>query len=519
MTMPPTTFPLIYQINPRILLGEATGGRAATLDDLPDALLDGAAARGFGWIWPLGVWQTGEAGRLAAHAPENLASYRVDLPDMRDDDIHSSPFAITAYQVHRDFGGDPALLRLRERMARRDQRLLLDFVPNHVALDHPFIETHPEYFIAGSEDDLRREPQSYAAVTTSRGREILAHGRDPNFPGWRDTLQLNYRHAGLREAMLDELGRVAERCDGVRCDMAMLLEPDVIGRVWGDRARPRDGTPPVDEPFWPAAIARVRQRHPGFLFVAEVYWGLEWRLQQAGFDFTYDKCLYDRLRAGFAGPVRDHLAADPAFRDRSLRFLENHDELRAATAFPPDRHRAAAVLAFLAPGAHLFHEGQLEGRRAHASIQLARRAAEAPDEALRAFYERLLGCLRRPEVRGEGASWHLVTCRPAGAGDPPDPIQATDPTDPTWKTFIVSTWEAPGGKLLVVVNFGPGPARCNVPFEPSELEGRTRQDRTLSLTDLLSEARSQRDGATLAREGLTLDLPAWGVQILEVKAV
>ena len=519
MTMPPTTFPLIYQINPRILLGEATGGRAATLDDLPDALLDGAAARGFGWIWPLGVWQTGEAGRLAAHAPENLASYRVDLPDMRDDDIHSSPFAITAYQVHRDFGGDPALRRLRERMARRDQRLLLDFVPNHVALDHPFIETHPEYFIAGSEDDLRREPQSYAAVTTSRGREILAHGRDPNFPGWRDTLQLNYRHAGLREAMLDELGRVAERCDGVRCDMAMLLEPDVIGRVWGDRARPRDGTPPVDEPFWPAAIARVRLRHPGFLFVAEVYWGLEWRLQQAGFDFTYDKCLYDRLRAGIAGPVRDHLAADPAFRDRSLRFLENHDELRAATAFPPDQHRAAAVLAFLAPGAHLFHEGQLEGRRAHASIQLARRAAEAPDEALRAFYERLLGCLRRPEVRGEGASWHLVTCRPAGAGDPPDPTHATDPTDPTWETFIVSTWESPGGKLLVVVNFGPGPARCNVPFEPSELEGRTRQDRTLSLTDLLSEARSQRDGATLAREGLTLDLPAWGVQILEVKAV
>ncbi len=174
--------------------------------------------------------------------------------------------------------------------------------------------------------------------------------------------------------MQDQLLRVADRCDGVRCDMAMLLEPEVIARTWGDRARPADGSPPVDAPFWPEAIARVRRQHPGFLFLAEVYWGLDWRLQQQGFDFTYDKTLYDRLRAGAADPVRAHLRAEPAFADHCARFLENHDEPRAAAAFPPDQHRAAAALTYLVPGLRFFHEGQLEGRRARAVIQLTRRA-------------------------------------------------------------------------------------------------------------------------------------------------
>jgi Alpha amylase, catalytic domain len=493
------TFPLLYQVNPRILLGELGRVGGSTLDDLPDSLLDGARARGFDWIWPVGVWQTGEAGRRAANAPANLEWYRKDLPDLRADDIGSSPFAITAYDVHRDLGDDPALARLRERLKRRAQHLLLDFVPNHVALDHPWTQSHPEYFIAGSEEDLQRAPESYVAIATPRGRQIFAHGRDPNFPGWTDTLQLNYRHGGLREAMTRELERVADRCDGVRCDMAMLLEPDVIARTWGDRARPGDGTPPVDEPFWPAAIARIRRRHPGFLFIAEVYWDLDWRLQQEGFDFTYDKSLYDRLRAGVARPVRDHLAADPAFRDRALRFLENHDEARAAAVFPPDRHRAAALLTFLSPGAHLVHEGQLEGRRAHAPIQLSRRALEPPDEALRAFYDRLLACLRRPEVAGPDSAWRLLSCRPA------------EPDDGTWDSFIVSTWEAAAGTLLVVVNFGPQPARCLAPFDPPGLEGRA-----LRLTDLLSDPRAEREVAAPGRQGLPLELPPWGAQVLAI---
>lgn len=501
--VPGSRFPLLYQVNPRILLGEtaAADARPPTLDALPDDLFDRAAARGFSWIWMLGVWQTGPAGQRSARAPASRADLQRSLPDLRDADIVGSPFAIVGYDVHRDFGGDPALARLRERMHRRELRLLVDFIPNHIALDHPWVDAHPEFLIEGDEDDLRREPQNYVALQTARGRRIFAHGRDPNFSGWNDTLQLNHRHGGLREAMIAELGRIAERADGARCDMAMLLEPEVIARTWGERARPRDGTAPVDLPFWPEAIARIRARQPQFLFVAEAYWDLEGVLQEEGFDFTYAKQLYDRLRAAEARPVREHLGAAPAFRDRTLHFLENHDEPRAAAIFPPEIHRAAAVVSFLVPGLRFFHEGEFEGRQAHAAIHLARRMEEKPDEALGDFYERLLACLRRPETH-EGV-WRLCACRAAWGGNA------------TWDNFIAFTWQGAGKqkdeKLLAAINYGPTRGQCYAEVALGDLE-----QGVIVLTDLLGDARYEREGRTLAREGLYLDLPAWGYNVFKV---
>jgi glycosidase len=337
--MPPL-YPSLYQVNTRVYLGELGRalGRPATLDDWPDAELDRLAARGFDWLWPLGVWQTGAAGRICARTALDWTPVRAVLPDLSDADIVSSPFAITAYAANADFGGDGALGRLRERLRKRGVRLLLDFVPNHTAPDHPWVASHPEYYVHGTEDDLRREPQNYCR----RGGAILAYGRDPYFPGWTDTLQLNYRHPGLRAAMTRELCSVAERCDAVRCDMAMLVLPDVIARTWGRRPLP-DGAAPVDDPFWPEATATVRARRPDFVFMAEAYWDLEWTLQQQGFDYTYDKRLYDRLHERSAGATRGHLCADSGYQLRSVRFLENHDEPRAAAAFDPEVYRAAAA--------------------------------------------------------------------------------------------------------------------------------------------------------------------------------
>ncbi|MGH7343588.1 MAG: alpha-amylase family glycosyl hydrolase, partial [Candidatus Rokuibacteriota bacterium] len=324
-------------------------------------------------MWLLGVWQTGDAGRaVSRRRPEWQAEYREALVDFRPADVSGSPFAVHEYLVHRDLGGPSALGRLLARLRARNVRLMLDFVPNHTALDHPWTREHPEFFVHGSEDDLRREPHNYLRVDTGTGPRVLAHGRDPNFPGWPDTLQLNYRHAGLREAMARLLGRIADECDGVRCDMAMLVRPDVIERTWGERSRPVDGSPAVDAPFWPGVIEQVRRRRPDFVFMAEVYWDLESALQQDGFDYTYDKRLYDLLRATDVEAIVAHLRADPEYQRRSVRFLENHDEPRAAATFPPDTHRAAAVLALLAPGLRLLHEGQLTGRRIRASNHLRR---------------------------------------------------------------------------------------------------------------------------------------------------
>jgi glycosidase len=495
------TNPLLYQINTRVFLNEraAALGRPATFDDVTDDYLDGVANRGFAWIWFLGVWQTGLAAQQISRSNPGLAAaYRHTLPDLREEDVCGSPFAIVEYAVSRDFGGDAALARLRERMSRRGLKLLLDFVPNHTAPDHPWVTQHPAYYVHGSEEDLARQPHNYVRVSSGRQSTILAHGRDPYFDGWQDTLQLNYFHAGFREAQVRVLGAVADRCDGVRCDMAMLVQPEVFRRTWGDRARPADGSPAREAPFWPEAIAAIRRRHGDFLFVAEVYWDMEWELQQAGFDYTYDKRLYDRLRTGAATPVREHLMADPAFQNRSLRFLENHDEPRAAATFPRLMHRAAAAVTLLARGMRFFYEGELEGRRQHVSMHLGRRPVEPADEELRAFYARLLECLARPEVHD--GEWRLLPCRPAWAGNG------------TSDQFVASSWHLDERRLLTVVNYGPSPGQCYVPLDLPGLPGRS-----FMLVDLVGPVAYRREGDALANPGLYLDLPAWGHHIFDLR--
>jgi hypothetical protein len=337
-------------------------------------------------------------------------------------------------------------------------------------------------------------------MKTGRGSEILAHGRDPYFDGWTDTLQLNYRHAGFREAQIGQIGSVADRCDGVRCDMAMLLQPQIFQRTWGDRSRPSDGSPPRDVPFWPEAIAAIRRRHSDFTFIAEVYWDMEWELQQAGFDFTYDKRLYDRLRAGVATPVREHLMADGSFQDHSLRFLENHDEPRAATVFAPAVHRAAAVITFFCRGMRFFHEGELDGRKVHVSMHVGRRPFEPADLEMQAFYGRLLEGLKRPEVHD--GDWRLWSCRQAWAGNP------------THEQFIVSSWQAGERRLLSVVNYGGSQGQCYVSLGMPGLAGRM-----FALVDQFGPVQYERQGDGLAGNGLYLDMPPWGYHLFDVRPI
>ncbi|MFL5416622.1 MAG: alpha-amylase family glycosyl hydrolase, partial [Myxococcales bacterium] len=292
--------------------------------------MDELARRGFDWIWLLSVWRTGAASRaLSRRNAAWLAEFQAVLPDLTEEDISGSGFAISAYEVDEALGGREALAEFRTRLAARGLRLMLDFVPNHTALDHPWVSAHPEFYVEGSEEDLTRSPQNYSRVETDYGPRILAHGRDPNFPGWPDTLQLNYSNPVLQAAQLAEMVSIAEQCDGLRCDMAMLLLPEVFQRSW--RLTPA--------PFWPKAIAAVRRSNPEFTFLAEAYWGLEWELQQQGFDYCYDKRLYDRLRTANATSIRAHLAAGVDYQARLARFLENHDEPRAAAVFPWPRHQ------------------------------------------------------------------------------------------------------------------------------------------------------------------------------------
>lgn len=484
-------YPSLYQINTRVWLTELsqTLGRRATLDDVPDAELDRLSAAGFDWVWLLSVWTTGsEAQQISRSNPEWRREFQATLPDLCDDDIAGSGFAVTGYTVHPNLGGDAALARLRERLRKRGLRLMLDFVPNHMGLGHPWVEEHPEFFVAGTEFDLARAPQNYTWVKRHSGDLLLAHGRDPYFPGWPDTLQINYGNPAAQEAMIDELTRIAGQCDGVRCDMAMLVLPEVFERTWGVKT----------DSFWPRATARVREQSPDFCFMAEVYWDLEWTLQQQGFNYAYDKRLYDRLRDGGARPVREHFLAGLDYQDKLARFLENHDEPRAAAVFAPDVHRAAAAITYLSPGLRFFHQGQFEGRKLRISPHLVRGPHEPTEEALRQFYERLLAVVRRPVVRD--GRWQLLECRSAWAGNG------------TADSFIAFSWEgAETRRLLVAVNYSAHASQCRIRPPFADLRGATWR-----LQDLLGDAVYDRSGDELAADGLYLDVGPWQVHAFDV---
>lgn len=491
MIMAAPRYPALYQLNTRVLLTHLSLalGRPATLDDIPDAELDRVAGMGFDWIWLLSVWRTGPAGqRVSRENHEWRREFEETLPDLREEDIAGSGFAITGYTVHPALGGDAALARLRERLTARGLRLLLDFVPNHTGLDHPWVEDHPEYYVPGTDLDLARAPQNYTLVKRKRGDLLLAYGRDPYFAGWPDTLQLDYSNPATQEAMIGELLRIAGQCDGVRCDMAMLVLPDVFERTWGRRV-------PL---FWPSATASVRQTHPDFLFMAEVYWDLEWTMQQQGFDYAYDKRLYDRLREGHARPVREHFHAGLDYQNKLARFLENHDEPRAAATFAPEVHEAAAVITFLSPGLRFFHQGQFEGRRKRISPHLVRGPEEPTDAALSQFYDRLLAALREPAVRD--GEWRLLDCTSAWEGNW------------TRECFVAYAWTGQDGeRRLVAVNYSDHQSQCHVAIPWTDLEGHVWQ-----LRDRMGAAVYERSGSDLAAHGLYLDIPAWAYHVFDV---
>jgi hypothetical protein len=213
-------YPSLFQFDTRVWQTERSPvlGRTASLDDLSDDELDRLVDRGFDWLWLLSVWQTGPAGRRVSRAhPGWRREFEARVPDVREEDIAGSGFAVTAYAVLSSLGGDAALARLHERLRQRGLRLMLDFIPNHTALDHPWVDAHPEYYVAASEADLARSPGDYTRVRRPDGDRVLAHGRDPYFPGWPDTLQLDFAEPATQAAMLAELLGIATRCDGVRC--------------------------------------------------------------------------------------------------------------------------------------------------------------------------------------------------------------------------------------------------------------------------------------------------------------
>ena len=480
--------PLIYEINTWVWLHELSqkAGRSITLGNVPDQEWDALASYGFDAVWCMGVWERSPTGIKISMCNESLvADFRRALPDFAPEDNVGSPYCVRDYVVDRHLGGSKGLAAARQKLADRGMRLVLDFVPNHVAHDHRWVTEHSEYFIRGTEEDLARAPGEYQRV----GENIVALGRDPYFPPWPDVVQLNAFHPGLRKAATETVVSIAAQCDGMRCDMAMLLINRIFERTWGDRA----GLAPKTD-YWPELIADVRQRHPNVLFIAEAYWDMEWELQRLGFDYCYDKRLYDRLEHGGAESVRLHLCAEAAYQGKLVRFLENHDEPRAAATFSTQQARAAAVTVSTLQGTILFHEGQFEGRRVRLPVFLRRRPEEVEDCDLQAFYKRLLQTLRSPSLRD--GEWRL--CERTGW-----------PDNRTYLNLVACCWTKDKQHHLIIANLSSDRSQGNVRIPVPNLSGRLWR-----MTDTMSGAVYDRNGQELDDTGLYVDLDAWEFHVL-----
>lgn len=481
--------PVLYEINTWVWLNTLSRqyDDHITLKNIPDEVLDDLAEIGLDGVWLMGIWARSPRG--TQQAKQYMHEYKPVLPDITEADIVGSPYAIYDYTVDRHLGGKSALKALRQRLAERGLRLILDYVPNHMGIDHPWVREHPSYLMQGIAKDLVRHPIDFYAAQDAWGRSmVMAHGRDPYFSGWSDTVQVNAFDPGYRRAALQTLLDIGTQCDGVRCDMAMLLINRIFANTWQGYYN-EESIPQVE--FWHEIIPQVKGAYPDFLFMAEVYWNMEYELQNMGFDYTYDKTLYDRLCNSKARDVRVHLIADIGYQRKLVRFIENHDEPRAYERLGAEKSRPAATIVTTLPGMTLLHDGQFTGQQAKLPVQIGRQPDESVDEGLRDFYERLLREVQA-DIYQQGA-WRLFNLFPAWSDNP------------TYDNLVAYGWKDDHEHRLVVVNLAN--VRSQALINLSIWHGIAESNWLLE--DTLNGHSYPRSGDEMTHPGLFIDLAAY----------
>lgn len=409
-------------------------GKDLTLGEIPSQEWQQIADQGFDFVWMMGVWRRSEGARQCALE---------EITGWKPEDIAGSPYAVADYSLDPFLGNPADLEKLKKSLNHYGLGLILDYVPNHLALDHKRTVTNPECF-----------------VQTAPG--VFAQGKDPHFPLWMDTVQINFFSTQARQMALQDLKRIAKWADGVRCDMAMLGLSRIFEKTWGKFSK---GPRPPQE-FWKEIISLIRKKFPGFLFMAEAYWDTEWELQQLDFDFTYDKRLYDRLLNGPASEIKAHLKAGLDFQNKCVRFIENHDEKRAMEVFGREKSYAAAAMIATLPGLRFFHDGQFQGKKIFVPVQIVREPAETADPVTENFYRKLFALTAEP-IFHEGR-WQLH--------------------ETTSENLLCWSWQLGQEIRLVVINYSDHPVQGKIRFpetwqeeelavdlEPWEAHNRTKQ--------------------------------------------
>lgn len=481
------TFPFLHSMSQKYQ-------HKMSLGEIPLEEWQRYADRGFDLIWLMGIWQRSPAARkLALENTELREAYQRALPDWSRGDVAGSPYSVYRYTPDKRLGRKSELAILKDRLNSLGLGLILDFVPNHLALDHAWTLSHPGRFIRVSRKAVREHPDWF--YRTENG-DFLAHGRDPHFAPWTDTAQVNFYSKDMRRALIRELLKIADAADGVRCDMALLGLNSVFQRTWGEVHKPRMA--PLTE-FWSDAISAVKARHPEFIFIAEVYWGLDSELRELGFDFTYDKVLYDRLRHDMPPKIAEYIFDNAAGLQQAVHFIENHDEPRAAEAFGVERSLAAAVAVCTMPGIRLLYDGQAEGKGIHLPVQLARAPQEEGIQEVARYYRTLL-----KSCRTEAFRYGVFT-----------PLE----TDPAWEgndshdKMLCWCWSHEQQFKLVAINYSKFDVQARVRL-PLSLENKN----TVSCYDELVGETYNSAADEVREPGLYVGLGPWQSQVLDIKS-
>jgi|SRR5690348_1080897 len=486
--------PNLYEISTWAWLEKlsARTGRIVKLGNIPDTEWDALAQLGFNAVWLMGVWRRSpESRRIALADAANVPQYDRALRGWKPEDVVGSPYAVAEYVPDPRTGTWAELDGVREKLHARGMALFLDFVGNHTALDHPWTREHPDFYVQGTETDFGSDPSLFYRIGTAKQSRFLAHGKDPYFPPWKDTAQLNHFSAPMRAAELATLRTIAEHCDGVRCDMAMLHLHDIFEKNW---SRFLKGVAPPTTEFWTEAHAAA----PDLILLAEAYWGTERRLLDLGFSFAYDKGLYDAMRDIAVPGVRSLLRDDLGYQSHLTRFLENHDEARCAAVFSAERMASVGTLMGTLPGMRLYHQGELDGLKIQLPITLRMAADEPPDPQTAAFFAKILPLTA--ENAFHNGVWNLLVVTPEGDA-PPDGL-------------ITYEWRSENSWKVIAVNLTNQTLQGRVHFE-----GRSLSAKEYVFYDQLNDVRYIREGDEVRGAGLFVRREAFQAHIFDVSPV
>ncbi len=482
----------IYEINTRVWIKRFAKG--ITLGNIPEKTFIEIANLGFDAVWLMGIWKTSEnLIEKCCFTPDLISSYNKALNDWEKKDIIGSPYAIDAYEVNPVFGKTSDLIKLKEKLNGIGLKLFLDFVPNHFSAETRYIKSNPQLFLQGDEELLNRDSLSFYKPENSE--KVFVHGRDPFFLPWTDTVQVNFFSEETRHFLANELLNIAQFCDGIRCDMAMLPLNNVFYNTWLGLINKYEYKKP-DEEFWKVAISKVKEKYPDFVFIAETYWDLEYQLQKLGFDFTYDKQLTDRLLSGDVANIKSYLLAEHEYQMKSVRFIENHDEERAVTKFGKEKSLAAAVVISTIKGLKLYYDGQLEGKKIKLPVQLGKEPEEKVSERVGSYYHKLLE-ITNCDIFKKG-KWTVI-----------DPIPANE-GNLSYNHFLSWTWDYNNEIRLVVINYSAATAQCRLKLNIESDNG------TITFADLLTGEKYFRTVKELSYPGLFIELKGFNSHIFSI---